>query len=251
MSKKDAPIIIKKIKKAGHGGHHGGAWKVAYADFVTAMMAFFLVMWLIATLSIEGKKNVGQYFRSYTIFKGTEAGGGQGISVLQGTPVNVNKEAGDMKIGDVVRNKLVTDLGKIIEQRLDELKKQILVINADEGVRVELVEKTGSPIFELGRATLLPNGNEALKVLAEGLNSVPNDITIEGHTDSYQYPREDYTNWELAADRANAARRALIKNGLDPERIKKVTSFADVVPISANNAYDPINRRVSILVEMK
>jgi len=251
MSKEEQPIIIKRIKKTGHGGHHGGAWKVAYADFVTAMMAFFLVLWLIAMLSIETKRAVAEYFRSYTIFKGSEAGGGKGISLMQGGPVKLDKEPGDIKRGVVLRERLALELGKIVEERLHELKEQILIFTTNEGVRVELVERDNNPMFELGKANLLPTGTKALQIIAGELKDMPNSINIEGHTDRRQYPDLHYTNWELAADRANAARRELIKNGLDPRRITKVTSFADVIPINTDNPYDAINRRISILVVAK
>lgn len=251
MPKEKQPIIIKKIKKGGHGGHHGGAWKVAYADFITAMMALFLVLWLVAVMSIDAKKRIAEYFRSFTVFQGPEAGGATGISIMQGGPVKLDKDPGDIKNAKNIQNKLVAEIGKLIEEKLKELKEQILVFTTNEGVRIELTEKTGTPLFESGKNNLLPNGEDALKVLTEKIKDLPNNIAIEGHTDSHPYPGEGYTNWELAADRANAARRAMINYGLDPKRIKKVTSFADVVPIKPDNPYDGINRRISILLEVK
>lgn len=248
MDNNNQPIIIKRVKKRHHEGHHGGAWKVAYADFITAMMALFLVLWLIAMLSVETKKAVAEYFRSYTIFKGEEVGG-KGISPLKGGPVKLTPEPGDtIKRGIAFRDRLVNDLRTRIEERLYDIKDQILIFTTNEGVRIEMVDKEGSPMFELGRSNLLPQGERALHVISESLKGLPSSITIEGHTDSYQYPTKDYTNWELSADRANTARRELIKNGVDPKMIKRVAGFADTMPIKPENPYAPTNRRVSILV---
>jgi len=250
MKKEQEPIIIKKINR-GHEGHHGGAWKVAYADFVTAMMALFLVLWLVAMLSIEAKKGIGEYFRSYTIFKGSGAGGGKGISILPGSPVRLREEPGDTEKSRIMeRLKLASEITKIVEEKVKELKDQILIFTTSEGVRIELVEKVGSPMFELGKAQILPRCEKSIKIIASALKDVPYNISIEGHTDRYQYPSHDYTNWELAADRANAARRLLIKYGLAPEKIVKVTSYADRIPIKPDDPYDAMNRRVSILIEI-
>lgn len=256
--KKDGQTIIikKKVKKGGHGGHHGGAWKVAYADFVTAMMALFLVLWLVAVMSVEAKKAVAEYFRSSSIMQGNEAGGGKGISATQGDLIKLDKNAGgtggaEEKREEIYAGDLQQELKDVVEKKLDEIKDQVLVFGTGEGVRIELVEKEGSPMFESGKAGLLEKGHKALYVIAGALIKVPNTITIEGHTDSYKYQREDYSNWELAADRANAARRELIKNGIKEEKIKRITSFADVIPLKPENSFDPINRRVSILVNSK
>lgn len=239
-------IIIKKIKKRGHGGHHGGAWKVAYADFITAMMALFLVLWLVAMSSIETRQAVGKYFRSFSIFKGTQGGGGKGISATPGDVVKLDTESGGIK-----QEEVVISLHKAIDKDLNKMNDQILVYRTKEGVRIELVEKEGFPMFESGNATLLENGRKVLKVITEVLKWVNNDIIIEGHTDSYPYIKEDYSNWELSADRANAARRELIKNGLPQEKIKKIISFADSIPLNPDNPYDKINRRVTILLNYK
>lgn len=241
-------IVIKKIKKAHGGGHHGGAWKVAYADFVTAMMALFLVLWLVAMLSIDTKKAVAEYFRSYTVFKGTEAGGAKGFSTMIGGPVKLDDEDGGLKSPDKRLELITVKLNKIVEEKLHQYREQILVFTTRDGVRLELTERELSPMFESGRATLLPGGQEVLATVAEVLKEFPNKITIEGHTDSTQYPGSSYTNWELAADRANTARRELIKNGFDDAKITRVSSFASAVPLKGD-PYDPSNRRVSVLVE--
>ncbi|MDO8425911.1 MAG: flagellar motor protein MotB [Deltaproteobacteria bacterium] len=249
-AKPSPQVIIKRVKKGGHeGGHHGGAWKVAYADFITAMMALFLVLWLVAVMSIDGKKAIAEYFRSYTIFKGTEAGGGKGISVMMGNPVKLDKEPGDIKNTGTESAKIVVELGRIIEAQLGELKDNLLIFTTNEGVRIEMVDRENKTMFELGRANLLMNGRKVLTVLASTFKDQQYTIHIEGHTDSVKYPQEDYTNWELAADRANAARRELIRNGLDPRRITRVTSFADTALLNPDRPLDPSNRRVSILIE--
>ncbi len=247
---KPNPVVIKKKVKGRHGGgHHGGAWKVAYADFVTAMMALFLVLWLVAVMSIDSRKALAEYFRSYTIFKGTEAGGGKGVSVMKGNPVMLNAESsGEGTNSSSGSKKVSVELEKIVDTKLADLKRQLLIFTTDDGVRIEMIDSEDDPMFELGKNNLRSNGQKVLNVLSSVFKGIPYNITIEGHTDSYQYPAENYTNWELAADRANAARRELIKNGLDPSRITKVTSFADVAPLKPENKYDPANRRVSILI---
>lgn len=242
------PIIVKKIKKGHKGGHHGGAWKVAYADFVTAMMALFLVLWLVAMLSIDTKKAVAEYFRSHTVFKGTEAGGAKGFSTMKGGPVKLDEDDGGLKSTDKRLELITVKLNKIIEEKLHQYREQILIFTTRDGVRLELTEKSLSPMFESGNAKLLPGGKEVISTVASVLNDFPNTITIEGHTDRSKYPGKNYTNWELAADRANMARRQLVDSGFDPSKITKVTSFADAVPLK-EDPYDPTNRRVSILVE--
>lgn len=244
-------IIIKKIKKGHEGGHHGGAWKVAYADFVTAMMALFLVLWIVAMLSIDARKAVAEYFRSYTVFKGTEAGGAKGMSVMQGGPVKLDPESGDLKKGQAMRDKLTFALTKVVEEKLSDSKDQIMIFSTRGGVRIELLDKDKNPMFEAGKAALLPRGKEVLGIVSDSLREIPNNISIEGHTDSRPYPGENYSNWELAADRSNAARRELVKNGLDPAKISKVTSFADSNPIKPDDPFSSENRRVTILVEIK
>jgi len=251
MSGNDSQIIIKKIKKINHGKHHGGAWKVAYADFITAMMALFLVLWLVAMLSVQAKKAVANYFRSYTIFKGDEAGGGKGISITPGGIVKVGEEDSMVVYKEMEDVEIASKIGQMVEKKLGELKNQVIISVTGEGVRIELIDKIGSPMFELGKATLIPTGMKILNVISESLKDINNKITIEGHTDSYKYSAENYSNWELAADRANAVRRALIENGIDITKIVKVVSFADNMPLNKDNPFDPLNRRVSILIDKK
>jgi len=226
--------------------------KVAYADFVTAMMAFFMVLWLLAMLSIETKEAMAVYFRSYSIFEGAESPGGagsssSGISILKGGAIQLDPGMGDMTSGDTYRN-LELQLGGVLESELGGLRDQVLMVVTADGLRIELTEKYGSPMFEAGNATLLETGENILWVLAIALKDANVKISIEGHTDSSKFAREDYSNWELAADRANAARRELIDSGFSSENILRVTSFADSALYNVNDPYDPMNRRVSILI---
>lgn len=248
MQPEPQPIIIKKVRKNRFHGHHGGAWKVAYADFITAMMALFLVLWLVAVLSIDSKKIIAEYFRSYTVFKGTEAGGAKGFSTMKGNPVKLDSEDGGLKTKDSRLELVTMKLNKVVEEKLHQFRDNILIFTTQEGVRLELTDRNQDPMFESGKAKLTARGEEVLAVLSEVFGEFPNKMTIEGHTDSSNYNVNGYSNWELAADRANAARRALVKNGFDQGRITRVTSFASAVPLKGD-PYDPQNRRVSILVQ--
>ncbi len=251
MADENTPIIVKKIKKVSHGGHHGGAWKVAYADFITAMMALFLVLWLVAIMSVQSKKGVAEYFRSYSIFKGDKAGGGKGMSILPGDIISVGEKEDQSIKEEMSKVNIANQISDMVEKELGELKNQVLISVTGDGVRMELVEKIGSPMFELGKANLIEVGDKILDVVSESLKNINENIIIEGHTDSYQYTDEDYTNWELSADRANAVRRSLIKNGIDSVKIVKVVSLANTLPLNKDDPYDPINRRVSILIQGK
>lgn len=249
MSDGNSPIIVKKIKKTVNGSHHGGAWKVAYADFITAMMALFLVLWLVAVMSVQSKKSVAQYFRSYSIFKGDKAGGGKGMSILPGDIITVGEKEEQSVKDEINKVEIANQISDMVAKELGELKNQVLISVTNEGVRMELVEKIGSPMFELGKANLIEIGDRIVNVVSESLKNINEKIIIEGHTDSYQYSDENYTNWELSADRANAVRRALIKDGIDPLKIIKVVSHADTLPLNTDDPFDPINRRVSILIK--
>ncbi len=214
------PIIIKK--KIMHGGHHGGAWKVAYADFVTAMMALFIVLWLLNS-DVKVQKAVGGYFKDPT-----------GTSKLAGTPMQgvaenfvVNKD--NMK-------ELKEQLEKAILEvpNIDKLKSHIDMTVTNEGLRIELTESEAGTFFESGSAKMSGDGMDMLRALAQELGNLPNHMAVEGHTDAKQYPEGAvYTNWELSADRANAARRYLESSGLHPESDHPGTRFRQSTP-SAN-----------------
>ncbi len=251
MTNNERPIIIKKVKKVVHGGHHGGAWKVAYADFVTAMMALFLVLWLVTSLSKETKDGVSQYYKNHSIFDGVGAIDSQWKSATSRNTIsdNVIVIDGGKKTEGKSSEEILNNLEAVIMEQLSEVGDQILITNTGEdGIRIELSENEHSSMFESGKAILSSKGKEIIKVISKELSDLPNDIHIEGHTDREPYPGTNYTNWELAADRANAARRELVYNGVNEEKVVKVTSFADHVPLKINDPYNPINRRVSILV---
>jgi chemotaxis protein MotB len=230
------PIIIVHKKVAHHDDEHGGAWKVAYADFVTAMMALFIVLWLLSA-SEKVQKAVGGYFQDPT---------GQG------------KQTGTTNSGIAETLSLSENQLKQIKDKMEEAMKQIptfkdmqnqikMTITA-EGLRIDLLETKKGMFFETGNPTPTMAGAELLKVLATELAKLPNKIVIEGHTDSTPYGRADYSNWELSADRANAARRILNVSGLDDSRISQVRGFADQRLLLKNDPTNPSNRRISIIV---
>jgi len=230
------PIIIKK--KVSHGGHHGGAWKVAYADFVTAMMALFIVLWLLNS-SEKVKKAVGGYFKDPT---GTSEKVG---SDMAGAAENfvVNKDNMDQ---------LKDQLQKAIKEvpEFDKLQNQIEMTVTNEGLRIELTESAAGTFFDSGSARMSGDGGDLLKLLAEELGKLPNRIAMEGHTDSKQYPPgATYTNWELSADRANAARRLMQENGIRPDQVTQVRGFADQQLRKPDSPMDPSNRRISLIVQ--
>jgi chemotaxis protein MotB len=237
MSEAKRPIIVIK-KKGGHGGHHGGAWKVAYADFVTAMMALFIVLWLLNS-SVKLKKAVAGYFND---------------------PKSSSKETGSDKIGDDDSipidkknvEKLKEQIQKAIKDQkdLEKLAKQIEITITPEGLRIELIEDKKGTFFESGSARLSQTGQELLGMLAQQLKTLPNHLLLEGHTDAQPYSSDNgYTNWELSADRANAARRVLQQDGVGTGQISQVRGFADQLLRVKNDPLDPTNRRISLIVQ--
>jgi len=233
----DAPIIIKK-KSGDHGGHHGGAWKVAYADFVTAMMALFIVLWLLNS-SKQVQEAVGGYFKDPT---GTSKKVGSNL-MGSGESFQLSKE--DMP-------KLKEELQMAIRQvtNFEKLKKQIDMTVTAEGLRIELLESESGTFFERGDAVPSANGRELLLALAHELDKLPNKISIEGHTDSKPYAgKGSYTNWELSADRANAARRLMQANGVRPDQVSQVRGYADQRLRKPEAPEDASNRRISVIVQ--
>lgn len=234
------PIVIIK-KKGGHGGHHGGAWKVAYADFVTAMMALFIVLWLLNT-SKPVREAIAGYFRdpAGTAGKLGTSTEGPGAKFVP-TPV----PSDDM-------GKLKDEIEKSLRQlpNFDKLKDQIEIKVTPEGLRIELLESATGTFFNLGNAAPNANGKELLDLLAGELGKLPNKISIEGHTDSKPFSgKRNYGNWELSTDRANAARRLMQQNGLGDKQVAQVRGFADQLLRKADNPYDPSNRRISLIVQ--
>lgn len=268
MQKSDAPvkkIIIKKVNKGGHGGHHGGSWKVAYADFVTAMMALFLMLWLISAASKEQKEHLAGYFKEYTMFDY------KGISDIPGTSMLSPPEHQSATVGDSEKPNDETEasLGKggesseekgptdeqiaamvniHITQKLGELRNLITVEIVDQGVKIEANYNEKTPLFDSGSTALTAVGQKVLSEIGNGIKGLPNKIAIEGHTDAIVYSGNDYTNWELSTDRASTARKILGQTGIAPERIDRVTGFAASRPLIKSNPKDPKNRRISILL---
>jgi chemotaxis protein MotB len=234
---KTRPIIIVK-KKAGHGSHHGGAWKVAYADFVTAMMALFIVLWLLNS-SKQVQEAVGGYFKDPT---GTSKKVG---SNMQGAGENFVLTRDNMP-------RLKEQLQKAIQQMtdFDKLKSHIEMTVTTEGLRIELSESASGTFFDTGSAKLKPDGSELLVTLAQELGTLPNKLSIEGHTDSQPYaPSAIYGNWELSSDRANAARRVMQGNGIRQDQVTQVRGFADQRLRKPEAPLDPANRRISVIVQ--
>ena len=232
------PIIVIK-KKGGHGGHHGGAWKVAYADFVTAMMALFIVLWLMNS-SDKVKKAVAGYFNDP---KGTGSMlgttmAGTGNAVAAGTVDNLQK----------LKDKLEQEIKE--RKELQKLSKQIEITITPEGLRVELLEDKNGTFYQSGSARLSGSGQELLALLGAELKTLPNALLIEGHTDATPYSSDiTYSNWELSADRANSARRLLQQDGVRSDQVTQVRGYADQLLRDKNNPTDPANRRISILVK--
>jgi chemotaxis protein MotB len=232
------PIIIIK-KKAGHGGHHGGAWKVAYADFVTAMMALFIVLWLMNS-SKQLQEAVGGYFKDPT-----------GTSKKVGT--NQTGSGENFSLTKKNMEELKEQLQKSIKRQItnfDKLKNQIEMTVTSEGLRIELLESTNGTFFETGSPMLNGDGKDLLITLSQELSKLPNHISIEGHTDSTPYTgRPEYGNWELSTDRANTARRIMQEHGLRADQVTQVRGYADQKLRIPSNSLDPSNRRISLIVQ--
>ncbi|MGC2208876.1 MAG: flagellar motor protein MotB [Candidatus Korobacteraceae bacterium] len=233
----NGPIIIKKV--SGHGGHHGGAWKVAYADFVTAMMALFIVLWLLNS-SKQVQEAVGGYFKDPT-------GNSKMVgSTMRGAGQNLDLRKEDMKKIKELLEKQVKSLPDF-----EKLKKHIDMTITAEGLRIELTEGESGTFFELGSAVPSSSGVELLKALAQEVGKLSNKVSVEGHTDSKPYSGglSGYSNWELSVDRANAARRIMQSSGLQGNQVAQVRGFADQRPRVKGDAADPANRRISLIVQ--
>ena len=230
------PIIIKK--KVSHGGHHGGAWKVAYADFVTAMMALFIVLWLLNS-SQQIKEAVGGYFKDPT------GSSRQVGSDMVGTGENFIITKDNMELLKEQLLKAVREVPKF-----DKLKNHIDMTVTNEGLRIELTESEAGTFFDSGSAKISADGGDLLKTLAEELGKLPNKVAIEGHTDSRPYGQgHGYGNWELSADRANAARRLMQTEGIRADQVTQVRGFADQRLRKPQDPMDPSNRRISLIVQ--
>ncbi len=249
--KEQKTIIVKKVKKREEGGSHGGQWKVAYADFVTAMMAFFLLLWLLSMASPEKRIRLSTYFKHFSIFTKSGTSFMEKSSEMFNEPGEAAQKVPAELYGSGYNTRL-EDLKDTLKQsimdKLGDIKDQVIVDIIEGGVRVQMVDKDGSLMFELGSAELTLNAKNVLSIISENIRSLPNKVTIEGHTDALTYAGRDYSNWELSTERASSARKELEDNGLDPEHISRVAGYAATDPFVKEDPNDPRNRRISIIL---
>ncbi len=277
MSEQKAPIIIKRVKKVA-GGHHGGAWKIAYADFVTAMMAFFLLMWLLGSTAKGDLNGIAEYFKTpLKVAMQGGSGSGDSSSVIKGGGTDISRKAGQVKKGETQAEKKsynlkaaqaelerieaanLKQLKKRMEMAIDanptlkQFKRQLLIDITSEGLRIQIVDEQNRPMFNMASAELQPYTKIILHDIGKMLNDVPNRISLSGHTDATPYANggRGYSNWELSADRANASRRELIAGGMDEAKMLRVVGLASSVPFGQAAPHDPVNRRISIIVMNK
>jgi chemotaxis protein MotB len=274
-AKKLQPIIVKKIKKGGHGAH-GGAWKIAYADFVTAMMAFFLLMWLLGSTTEGDKKGIADYFNSplKLSLMGGGSGSGDSSSVIRGGGTDLSRSSGQVKQGEVEAQRRTINLQQLkAEQRRAEaarlaalkdkvedvlasnpklagMQSQIRLDMTADGLRIQIVDENARPMFDSGSAIVKPYMRDLLREIGAVLIEVPNRLTLEGHTDAVPFSAGDrgYSNWELSSDRANASRRELVAGGLTDDRVLRVQGLASSNPLEREKPDSPANRRISIIV---
>ena len=273
-SKKLQPIIIKRVKKGGHG-KHGGAWKIAYADFVTAMMAFFLLMWLLGSTTEGDKKGIADFFNAplkVALLGGS--GAGDSSHVVRGGGQDLSRTTGQVKQGDVPSKRKLLNIKSLeAEQkraevaRLEALKKkveealsaspklaamksQIRLDMTRDGLRIQIVDEQSRPMFDSGSAVVKPYMRELLREIGHVLSDVANRITLEGHTDAQPFSAGErgYSNWELSSDRANASRREIVAGGLPEDRMLLVQGLASSNLFVPNEPTHPMNRRISIIV---
>lgn len=273
------PIIIKKIKKGGHA-HHGGAWKLAYADFVTAMMAFFLLMWLLGTTSEPERRGIAEYFqdpfKASTEDRGLDVGdrtsiiqaGGSDITSQDEGQVDKGKIAEEVEItpeeiehkAEELEKAKLENLKQKIQEKIDstpeltEFKDQIKLEITSEGLRILIVDAQNRPMYKLASAETEPQIKLILRALAPVINELPNKVSLNGHTDARPFPtnQKKYTNWELSSDRANTARYELTQGGLAEQKVLRVIGLSSSVPYNpTTEPLDPINRRISIIVMNK
>ena len=280
LGRNEGTIIVKKVV-GGHDGHHGGAWKVAYADFVTAMMAFFLLLWLLNATTEEQKRGISEYFTPASVSLSTGGAGGMlggqsispgaSVSATSSAPVIVtitsppppaitetvekdpNEEALE-KFKAEQEQASFEEAQDALQQALQEdpelagLKDNLVVDMTPEGMRIQILDKEGAGMFASGSATLKPQTRKLFEKVAQAIEKLPNKLSISGHTDSTPFNRGDYSNWELSSDRAHASRRALADSGLGGDRFARVTGKADIEPLNLEDPFQPENRRISIIL---
>ena len=268
-------IVVKRVKKRGGGGHHGGSWKIAYADFVTAMMAFFLLMWLIGSTTQGDLQGIAEYFQTplkVALLGGS--GSGDSSSVIQGGGTDLSRSVGQQQMTDkpdeirtinlqaaqeeVARREIevLEDLKERVERaieedaRLAQYRDQIKLEITPEGLQIQIVDEQNRPMFDTGRAALKAHTSDILHAIGGTLNGVDNAISIAGHTDAAPYAlgERGYSNWELSTDRANASRRELVAGGLDESKVLRVVGLASSLPFDAADPLNPVNRRISLVV---
>ncbi len=273
-SKKLQPIIIKRVKKGGHG-HHGGAWKIAYADFVTAMMAFFLLMWLLGSTTEGDKKGIADYFNSplkIALLGGS--GSGDSSSIIKGGGADLSRSSGQVKQGEIEAKKRTINLQALkaehkraelarlqaIKEKVEEvlasnpklaaMRSQIRLDMTADGLRIQIVDELNRPMFDSGSAVVQPHMRELLREIGTVLAEVPNRLTLEGHTDAQPFAggERGYSNWELSSDRANASRRELVAGGLPDDHVLRVQGLASSQLFEPTQPASPANRRISIIV---
>ena len=255
------PIHIKKIKKASHG-HHGGAWKIAYADFITAMMAFFLLLWLLSSVSQGTLNGVSEYFKTplrVALMGGKSAadasspikGGGQDLTRQDGQRKKT-EEMDERQKEKVLLAKLQARIKEAIEKNkiLNQYKNQLLLEMTPEGLRIQIIDEKNRPMFDSGSSRLLPHTKDLLQELGRQLNEVQNRLSISGHTDAAPYSAGDkgFSNWELSSDRANAARRELVVGGMQDSRLLRVVGQGSATLLDRVFPNNPITRRISIVI---
>jgi chemotaxis protein MotB len=271
------PIVVKKIKKGG-GAAHGGAWKIAYADFVTAMMAFFLLMWLLGSTTKGDLKGIADYFATpmkVALFGGE--GAGDATSIIRGGGEDLTRSYGQVKKGDNIAERSTMNLQRQkedferkekekleglkqeIEKMIDnsatlrQFRNQMLLDITSEGLRIQIVDEKNRPMFDLASSELKPYTKEILYEIGRTLNQVENKISLSGHTDATPYAggNKGFGNWELSTNRANASRRELLVGGMEDGKIMRVVGLASTVLYDKQDPYNPINRRISIVVMNK
>jgi len=284
MSEDVRPIVIKRIKKVA-GGHHGGAWKLAYADFVTAMMAFFLLMWLLGSTANGDLKGIAEFFQNpLKVSMSGGSGAGDATSILNGGGKDLTSSSGQVKDGDVESKKrgatvreakteqlkteqlrkefekrekaTLTELKQSIEKLIEgnsmlrQFKNQLLMDVTTEGLRIQIIDEQNRPMFDTSSAELKPYSKVILREIGRALNAVPNKVSFSGHTDAAQFVggEKGFSNWELSANRANASRREMIAGGMDENKVLRVVGLSSTVLFDKNDPLSSSNRRINIVV---
>jgi len=279
MSEDVRPIVIKRIKKVA-GGAHGGAWKLAYADFVTAMMAFFMLMWLLGSTAAGDLKGIADFFLNpLKVSMAGGSGAGDATSIIMGGGKDLSSTSGQVKNGELEAKKKTTalnqakseDLRKEFEKRekaslaalkegieklidnnsmLKQFKNQLLIDVVPEGLRIQIIDEQNRPMFDTSSAELKPYSKVILREIGRALNAVPNKVSFSGHTDAAQFGggEKGYSNWELSANRANASRREMIAGGMDENKVLRVVGLSSTMLFDKNDPLSSANRRINIVV---